>query len=230
MARVRDYFNRRLTAKQGILVVLLIGLAGGSAYLLYNLTVARILSARIHAAVPVLCDAIRHQREAILNALEAYKTQFGAYPPDHLINLTPPRVDPLTNTLLYELAGTLYHPGGKQFQVGGLEPADESYVTNFFQCRRFRNCSENPQDLKHFLPKQAIAWRQLHDDPDVFVLGFDTSSASIPPDLFWQVDGKISSWRYVQSSPTNNPGKFDLWIELNLDNRVITIGNWKAVE
>ena len=40
----------------------------------------------------------------------------------------------------------------------------------------------------------------------------------------------VDCWHYVSSSPTNNPGKFDLWIELGTKNRKLVIGNWKSVE
>jgi hypothetical protein len=40
----------------------------------------------------------------------------------------------------------------------------------------------------------------------------------------------FSSWRYVCSATTNNPGKFDLWMELKTKDRTITIGNWKTVQ
>jgi len=51
-------------------------------------------------------------------------------------------------------------------------------------------------------------------------------------DLDRQVAAGIdaSSWRYVSSSPTNNPGKFDLWIEVRTKQQSVTIGNWKSVE
>jgi hypothetical protein len=70
--------------------------------------------------------------------------------------------------------------------------------------------------------------RRLHDDPDVFALRFQVSYEGLEPEVVWEFDP--SSWRYVSSSPTNNPGTFDLWIELKTRNRNIIIGNWKASE
>jgi hypothetical protein len=230
MSGLRQCFNRRLTPVESVLVVLLVGFIGAVGYFLYNFTVARILEARVNAALPKVCDAIRRQRGSILNAIEAYKAQFGEYPPDHVVRRNPLSVDPVTNTLLYELSGTLYRPAGKEFQVAGLEPAEAAYVTNFFQCERFKNCSEKQEQLKNFLTKQDTASRQLHDDPDVFVLGFNVGAADVSDDLFWQIDEKVGSWRYVRSSPTNNPGKFDLWIEIKTKHRATIIGNWKAAE
>lgn len=228
MAFLKAVFNQRLTPVQTAIYVLLLGLLAGLGYFGWTVVRAKILDSRVEAILPEVCGSIRHQRIAIQKALESYKSQFGAYPPDHVIGRSPLIVDPVTNILLYELAGTLYQPTRKMFQVAGLEPAAEDYVTNFFGCGRFKNCSENPERLKTFLSKEDLAWRQLHDDPDVFALGFNVTSETIPYELIWELD--IGSWRYVSSAPTNNPGKFDLWVEVAHKNRRITIGNWKDVE
>lgn len=228
--RFEQYFSRRLTFGETALVLFLLGIAAGLVYMAYDFITAQIHEARIRAAVPAVRAAVRQQRESIVKAIEAYKAQFGVYPPDHLLRRQPILVDPVTNTLLYELTGVLYDPRAKMFQVAGLEPAEEAYVTNFFQCQRFKNCAEDAEHLKHFLPRDEAAPRQLHDDPDVFVLGFNTASAAIPPDLFWDIEANVGSWRYVCSSATNNAGKFDLWIELKRGGRAVTIGNWKEVQ
>jgi hypothetical protein len=230
MPSLRQYFKRPLTFSETAIVLFLMGIAAGLIYAAYNFIIGQILEARVNAAIPVVCTAIRHQRDAVVNAIEAYKAQFGVYPPDHLVSRQLTIVDPVTNTLLYELTGVLYDPRAKMFQVAGLEPAEEEYVTNFFQCQRFKNCAEDAGHLKHFLSKDEAVPRQLHDDPDVFVLGFNTSSAAIPPELFWEIEPNVGSWRYVRSSPTNNPGKFDLWVEFKRRGRVVTIGNWKEVQ
>ena len=230
MAWLRIILRRRLSPMQTLGAVAIVGLLIVAAYLTYNFVAGLILQAHIKAALPSVCASIRQQRATIINALEAYKIQFGDYPADHVVSTKPLTVDPVTNTLMYELCGTLYDPVHRRLQVAGLEPADETYVTNFFQCGRFKNCSEKPDQLKTFLSKEQASGRQLHDDPDVFVLGFDASSLSISSDLFWDITSQVSSWRYVRSGATSNPDKFDLWIEIKQQNRTITIGNWKAVE
>lgn len=228
MAPLKAYLTRRLTVPQTIVAVLAVASLAGLGYLIYAFASAKILDARVDAALPAICADVRHQRSAILAALEAYKAQFGPYPPDHVVRLQPTVVDPITNTLLYELAGVLYDPTNRFFQVAGLEPAEERYVTNFFGVQRFKNCSDRSDRLKHFLSREDMTPVQLHDDPDVFALGYNILSAGIAPELIWEI--RASTWRYVSSSPTNNPGKFDLWIELKHKDWTKVVGNWKAVE
>ena len=228
MGRFSQYFTRQLTPLQIASATALLAVMAGLVYAGYLIMAARILEAHISAAMPTICSEVRQQRAAILNAIELYKTQFGTFPPDHLVSRQPVIVDPVTNTLLYELTGVLLDERTRKFQVAGLEPADESYVTNFFQCGWFHNCSSASQGLKQLLPKEETAWRQLHDDPDVFVLAYTPKSEAISAEVFWNLD--FTSWRYVATAPTNNPGKFDLWMEIRGKKRSQIIGNWKRVE
>ena len=228
MTSLKDQLSRRLTPVQAAGIVLLLCVIVVLGYLGYGFAMSKLLEARVRAALPVICAEVRHQRDAISQALEAYKAQFGMYPPDHLISRQPFIVDPVTNTLLYELSGVVLNPANNNIQVARLEPADLAYVTNFFHCPPFRNFSDKKDGVKRFLPEENAASRQFHDDPDVFALGFYISSEAIPSELIWEVDA--STWRYVSSSPTNNPGKFDLWIEIKTKDRTVTIGNWPAVE
>ncbi len=228
MAPVKQYLNRRLTAREAIFVIFLLAGLAGFVYWVYQLAAARLLEAKVKAAVPSVCAAIREERGKVLSAIEEYKAHFGSYPPDHVLSRRPLIVDPVTNTLLYELVGVVYNPLNKKFQVAGLEPAEADYVKRFFQCDGFRNCAETPERITRFLKTDALPARQLHDDPDTFALGFWIPYERLEPDIVWEFE--TSPWRYVSSAPTNNPGRFDLWIELKTKSRTVVIGNWKAGE
>ncbi len=183
----------------------------------------------MNAALPVICAGIREQRASILAAIEAYKARFGVYPPDHVVSRNPLRVDPVKNPLLYELAGVIYNPKRKVYEVQGQESADAQYVRDFFHLQGFKNQSEDPTQIQRFLTLDPLPVHQLHDDPDVFALGFtDLYRENIAPEVVWELD--ISPWRYVSSSPTNNPAKFDLWIEVKAPSKSLVIGNWPTVE
>ncbi len=226
MTQLRQYLHRRLTPLESVAVVVVVAILGGVAYALYLYVTAKLLEARLDAATPKACAAIREERSRLQKAIEAYKAHFGFYPPDHIINRQPLVVDPVTNTLCYELAGVLFNPTNKMLQVPGLESAEADYVKQYLACEGFRNCSESLDQLSRFLTNPVPAF-QLHDDPDVFVLGYSLYEA-IEPELAGEF--QVSPWRYVSSTPTNNPGRFDLWIELGTKHRKIVIGNWKAVE
>jgi hypothetical protein len=228
MRPIKEYFNRRLTGREIVVVIVALAMLGGSGYLAYQFIAAKMLEAQVDAAMPKVCDAVRDQRAKLVSAIEAYKAHFGVYPPDHLLSRKPLVVDPDTNTLFYELVGTIYNPTTKIFQVGGMEAAEEKYVKEFFQCDGFKNCGETTNQIKQFLAIEPLPARQLHDDPDVFAVGFRVPYEGFAPVVVWEFEA--SPWRYVSSSPTNNPGKFDLWMELKTKKRTVVIGNWKAVE
>ena len=183
MPPIRHYLARRLTGREAAAVVMV-------------------------AAIPKVCASVRQQRRTLLSAIEAYKAHFGVYPPDHVTSRQPLVVDPVNNPLLYELAGVTFNPTNQMFEVGYLEPADAKYVKEFFHCDGFKNCGERVDQVKNFLPVEKLPARQLHDDPDVFALDFPLYSEALDPAVIYEIS--VSPWRYVSTSPTNNPGKFDL--------------------
>ena len=38
----------------------------------------------------------------------------------------------------------------------------------------------------------------------------------------------VNPWRYNSSNPTNNPGHFDLWVDIILSGKTNRISNWSA--
>jgi hypothetical protein len=228
MLNLKQFLNRRLTGRQTAVAVLIVVVLAGLGYLAYDSITTAILDLRVQAAMPKVRAAIREQRRELLSAIDAYKAHFGVYPPDHVVSRQPLVVDAVKNPLLYELVGVIYNPTNKMFQLGRLKAAEANYVKEFFQCDGFKNCGEKPEQIKRFLTAVDLPARQLHDDPDVFAIGFFIRDERISPEVEWEFD--VSSWRYVSSSPTNNPGKFDLWIEVKTKKRTVAIGNWNAVD
>lgn len=228
MLGLKQYLNRRLTPWESAAVVVIVAALGGLGYATYLFIVARVFEAHVRAVVPRLAAGIRQQRAVIASAIEAYRASFGVYPPDHVVSRQPLVVDPVTNTLLYELVGTAYNSTNKMLSVGRLEPAEAAYVKGFFHIEGLRNCGERADEVRHFLPADNLPFKQLHDNPDVFVLSAAVPYEELDPDIYYSIDP--GSWHYVSSAPTNNPGHFDLWIEVKASNHKITIGNWKSVE
>lgn len=228
MPEWKQYLNRRLTPSQAAAVVVIVAVLGGLGYATYKFIAAQVFEAQVRAAVPRVCNAVRQQRAAIATAIEAYKASFGVYPPDHMVSRQPLVVDPVTNTLVYELVGAAYNSTNKMVSVGRLEAAEAAYVKGFFHIEGLRNCGERDDQVKHFLPAESLPVKQLHDDPDVFVLSAAVTYEELDPDVYYCIDR--GSWHYVSSAPTNNPGRFDLWIEVKVGDQKVTIGNWKSAE
>ena len=38
----------------------------------------------------------------------------------------------------------------------------------------------------------------------------------------------LNPWRYVSNNPTNNPGAFDLWVDIVIDGKTNRISNWST--
>jgi hypothetical protein len=225
---MNDYLHRKLTPRQTLAAIVALAAVAALAYLAYQLISAKVHEAKVAAATPKVCAGIRDQRRAVVSAIEAYKAHFGSYPADNVISRQPLVVDPVNNPLLYELAGVVSNSVKATFDLAGLEPAETSYVLEFFHSKGFKNSNDKPDGLKRFLEDEHLPARQLHDDPDVFALGFTRLYQDLDDDVVWEF--QVSPWRYVSSNPTNNPGRFDLWIEVQTKAQSITIGNWPAVE
>src|SRR5258708_4807440 len=134
MLHIKQYLHRRLNWWETALVVVIVLVLTVLSYLGYNLASVKILQARVNAAMPKVCASIREQRQMLADAIEAYKTHFGFYPPDHVVSRQPLVVDVVRNPLLYELAGVVYNPTNRVFMLAGLESAEAKFVKEFFAC------------------------------------------------------------------------------------------------
>lgn len=212
----------------GVVALLVLLAAGGS------FCVTRVqewfLAKRVQAAWPVMGKGIRAQRLLVVNALEAYHQRFGCYPPDTRTGPNPQIVDPVFNPLLYELSGVLYDSGLGLFTGTGFPPLTVREVQTLFRLSRFTNTvPATPGAVpENFLNSLQTTVFGIHEMPDVSTFGYLPPPEEMDPEVCAEFD--ISPWRYVSSNPTNNPGKYDLWMELGLGNRRQVIGNWQAVD
>lgn len=224
MAPIRQYLQRRMSVRDAVLVVIGAAVLGGFGYAGFEFVTERLLKARVTAALPRVTGEVCRQRDELVRAIEAYKAHFGFYPPDHVFGRSPRMVEPVTNSLYYELFGTVYNPTNETYQVGHGERANAPFVREFLKCQGFTNCAENPDGIRCFLPAERRSSRQLHEDPDVFVIGVEIPFEGVTPDVQFEFD--FSSWRYVASSATHNPGRFDLWAEISAQGQTVIVGNW----
>jgi len=157
-------------------------------------------------------------------AIDRYKSAYGFYPPGSVNG-------PLTNQLYYELLGTTNKAG--EFQtLDGSAQISAGNANATFGVSGFMNCSKPGADEssprgQNFLPdlkpgQVATLYTNANDVVKILV------SSDNGPDGDYQPMGVtgINPWRYNPSNPTNNPGSYDLWIQLAIAAKTNLICNW----
>ena len=202
------------------------------------LAVIAIIGVLAAFTIPVL-DAVKKRQvishtQAELGQLDAaiksYHATYGFYPPDN--HLTPP--NPAINQLYYELMGVSNNNGNFR-TLDGQATISSTDAQATFGVPGFMNCSkpgagEDTAQAKSFLV--GLRPNQLGTN--------GVSSASIPflcasvggPDDNYPPSGSplgvvgLNPWRYNSSNPTNNPGGYDLWVQLSINGTKYLICNW----
>ena len=165
-------------------------------------------------------------------AIEAYKARRGTYPPDNPGNF-------LINPLFYELLGTTRDSlGNYQTLDGGSQvlklefpafygPNVSGFVNSSASAKGDDEKAAAESFLKNLKPNQSgvpkpvlyqkikiLACSVLVEDPPANypVLGSDPAG--------------LNPWRYISTNPTNNPGSYDLWVDLFIGGKKYTVSNW----
>ena len=228
LAKWREFFTRKLTFRSGMGVLLALVAAScgicGATFLVSKL----ILRAKINAVLPEILKSAQEERNQLIDAIESYRTEFGIYPPDHVLSRKPLIVDAVTNQLLYELSGTVFNARAQTLSTPGLEVLSVKWAQQIFSLDRFTNVVESPQNIRRFLPTNFTATCEVHDGPDVNVLAFSSAPGTIDPELLGEI--AISSWRYISSAPQHHITGFDLWLVINANGKFIVVGNWPGAE
>ena len=229
LARVpatKTFFKRDLTATGALVALLILAAGAGLVCAVYNLRVRAKAAADLRLAIPRLCQKLSQQRQVLVSAIEAYKVSLGFYPPDHLLSRTPLIVDPITNQLMYELFGTLHDPAKGTFTPAHFPPIRQALIQRFFNADGFKNSAESAELVNHFLDVSNLtATAAINEKPEeVGLPSFCPNWEGVEPDLYAQI--AAGTWRYNSSSPTHNPGTYDLWIEVKTSLTNIVIGNW----
>jgi prepilin-type N-terminal cleavage/methylation domain-containing protein len=150
-------------------------------------------------------------------AIDNYKSNYGFYPPGNANN-------PAINQLYYELTGTTNLANGDFESLDGSSTVSSNSVNGFFGVGGFMNCSkigagEDAPKAKDFLPdlksNQIGSITNGASGPgnsaDLIVSSIDWPTAA---GAQIDVQSHNNPWRYNSSSPTNNPGAYDLWLQI----------------
>ena len=179
--------------------------------------------------VPAMSSAIKRRdisrAEAELRKLDLlinnYKDKWGSYPPDNAAGA-------VTNALYYELSGTTYAapPISTFTTLDGLEMISTNTANVYFGSPGFLNSALGAVQAKNYLPELKPDHSALISTaPAVRVL---TAPGKPAPGNTIIVNGTpVNPWRYVSSNPIHNPGRFDLWAEIEIGGKTNIIGNWK---
>jgi prepilin-type N-terminal cleavage/methylation domain-containing protein len=208
------------------------------------LTVIAIMGVLASLILPVAGAVKKHQyiynaraeMAALETAIDNYKAAYGFYPPDNRKNQLPPVPSRfLVNQLYYELTGTTnLDVGNPQYRSLNDPSIPELYgadVNTAFGVGGFMNCSkgggEDAGGARNFLPRLSSkqVWRNYTNN-NVPVTLLITSVGG--PDVTYKPLGEqnLNPWRYNSSSPTNNPGSYDLWVQLVIRGKANLICNW----
>jgi prepilin-type N-terminal cleavage/methylation domain-containing protein len=171
--------------------------------------------------------------ELLKTAIGRYQAAYGFYPPSnpgHTGGM-------LINQLYYELEGTVtnYNGAGGALQYQTLDVTATilaSDVNTAFGVGGLMNCTKgNAEDTtaaRNFLPdlktKQFNVVTNPLGGPVVTIL---TGSVG-GPDQNYLPEGApgLNPWRYNSASPTNNPGAYDLYMQLSIGGKKYLICNW----
>jgi len=208
------------------------------------LTVIAIIGVIAALILPVAGAVKKHQylyntqaeMAQLETAIDRYKAACGFYPPSPN---TPPTVgnpSTLVNQLYYELVGTVLTNGGYTTLDGSASidvaqvPNDFTGVGGFVNCTK-PNGGEDASAARNFLPdlKPKQFWPQPGFTNTGATEGVNLLICSVGgPEVTYQPLGQQdrNPWRYNSSSPTNNPGSYDLWIQLSIGGKTNLICNW----
>jgi len=205
-----------------LVVIAIIGLLAGLVVSLTN-----------HATLSSRRSRIRAELNQLVTAIEAYKAERGSFPPDTVISRPPwtPSivVNSLTNSLYYELSGTVIQ--NDQFRIrNGDQLISSPTVKQFFNSDGFANASTNPKEVKSFVNFNASQHKKINSTPEVEVLvvpvPWPLNDPNPPINSADPSIKQVNPWHYVASNPTNNPGGFDLWAEFVEGKKIRIISNW----
>jgi len=219
----QNSFTRRSPRKTGFTLI----------ELLVVIAIIAILAAMIFPVIGAIKRIrVRTRAQAELTQVETaianYKAKLGFYPPDNAANKVPATYNPATNQLYYELIGTLQTNNGTAFVSKDLAAQIlQTDVQTYFGTAGFMNCSrgggdDNTASAQTFLTGLK-AGQSLLAQNGIMVLG---SSLEGPTMVAGNNGLKINPWRYNSSNPTNNPGSYDLWIDVMVGSVTNRICNW----
>ena len=210
------------------------------------LTVIAIMGVLAALLLPVVGAVKKHQylyntqaeMAKLETAIDRYKAAYGFYPPSPTTPPTaviPPGPSSLFNQLFYELEGTTNDGVINYTTLDGSDTIKATDVPKAFPgIGGFMNCTkpgagEDSSAARNFLPdlKPNHIGRYCTNYSNNFGVTLLICSVG-GPNATYQPLGQqdLNPWRYNSSSPANNPGSYDLWVQLVIGKQTNLICNW----
>ena len=170
------------------------------------------------------------EMEQLETAIQRYKAAEGFYPPDNNTNR------PTYTQLYYELTGTtnigtaaapVYQSLANGVTIQGSDLPNTFNVGGFMNCTRSGG-GEDASVAQNFLTGLKPAQYGVVSNFDNTVPATILLVSVGGPDLTYKPFGVtgVNPWRYNSSNPTNNPGAYDLWVQLSIGGKTNLICNW----
>jgi prepilin-type N-terminal cleavage/methylation domain-containing protein len=169
------------------------------------------------------------------SAIDSYKAAYGFYPPGNLSYPATPN-GALFSPLYFELLGTTNDNGtyytldrSASIAASALTVPGPLGVGGFVNCSKVGSGTEDAPAAKSFItglkPRQIGLGITNQAYPTVPVTLLLTAVGG--PDNNYQPFGAVdvNPWRYVCPG-INNPGSYDLWVQLSIGGKMNLICNW----
>jgi prepilin-type N-terminal cleavage/methylation domain-containing protein len=165
-------------------------------------------------------------------AIDSYHAAYGFYPPDNPNGVANSSGKLLGNQLYYELEGTTNNGANYTTLDGATSIAVTDVPQAFSNVGGFVNCnkpgsSEDSQPARNFIHELSPRQTGICTNSDVGTTIFVGSVGG--PDSTYQPLGVsgLNPWRYKSSGTlTNNPGSYELWIQLVIGGKTNLVCNW----
>jgi prepilin-type N-terminal cleavage/methylation domain-containing protein len=159
------------------------------------------------------------------SAIQDYKNTLGFYPPDN------PN-DAAINPLYFELLGST-NGGGNYVTLDAGGKISLTDLNSKFNRQGLANTSTKAHSndetgapmsfLNHLRPNQVGAIDSRGSTVRILVCSVEWPAGASPGPI---AGTTLNPWRYVSSHPTNNPGSYDLWVDLMIGSKTYRVSNW----
>jgi len=165
----------------------------------------------------------RGELHQLQTAIDAYQSQLNFFPPDN-------RMNPAVNPLFYELSGVVTTDGLTFQTKNSSEKISSTALKNYFGVEGILNQAKESRNARSYANFRSSQYAEISVNPDVEVL---VAPVKMPlaiqgRTLVQPIPNKpgLNPWKYVSTSPTNNPSRYDLWVDLIIAGKTNRVGNW----